>query len=231
MHSSTVHEIRNQLAVAVANIEAFIDGKLKATPDRLNAVLQALLEVDVLVDELRGVSATGGSPRLESVDVCHVLLNELIGIEAAAAAAGIELSVARCTAKHPECVSFVCDPGQVGQIIKNVLLNAVRYTPRGGVIAVDCHREPGVLAVAVSDRGPGVRPEERATIFEPGIRGSAASGLPGSGLGLTVVKRLVGAHGGSVIVDRGELGGARFSVRLPGTFTAPPDCASCAPLV
>jgi hypothetical protein len=56
---STIHEMRNQLAVAVGNVEAFIDGKFQATPDRLQAVLQALHEVDVLIDDLRPADGQG----------------------------------------------------------------------------------------------------------------------------------------------------------------------------
>jgi signal transduction histidine kinase len=211
---STIHEMRNQLAVAVANIEAFIDGKFKPTPDRLNCVLQALLEVDVLIDGLRSSGISEPTTLMQRVDVCDLVLQELISMEATAEAAGIELRIDPCATVH---AAFTCDPGQVSQIVKNVLLNALKYTPRGGVVAVDCHHEPGVMALAVSDDGPGVLPEERTSIFAPGVRGSASHAFAGSGMGLAVVARLVGAHGGTVTVDRSDLGGARFVVRLPGS--------------
>ncbi len=228
---STVHEIRNQLAVAVANIEAFIDGKMKATPDRLNSVLQALLEVDVLIDDLRPSAGAEPKTTLASVDICRLVLSELTAIEAAAAAAGIDVRFERCAATDPACAAFLCDSGQVRQVVKNLLLNAIKYTPQGGFIMVDCHREPGVMALAVGDDGPGVQPKERLSIFTPGVRGSAASERPGSGMGLAVVKRIVDAHGGSVSVDRSEMGGALFVIRLPGSRVpaAPGTCASCGP--
>jgi len=228
---STIHEIRNQLAVAVANIEAFIDGKYVPTPDRLNAVLRALLEVDILIDDLLPVPLPPSSTKMVQADVCAIVLSEIVAIEATATAAGIDLRADCCTSKHPDCEAFLCDPGQISQIVKNVLLNAINYTPRGGFVAVDCHRQPGVMALSVSDDGPGVLPEERATIFELGVRGSAAGEHAGSGTGLAVVKRIVDAHGGTVTVDRSDLGGARFIIRLPGTQVVELSCSRCAQTV
>lgn len=227
---STIHEIRNQLAVAVANIEAFIDGKFKVTPDRLNSVLQALMEVDVLINDLRPAVLAIPPTALLPVDVCGLILSELVAIEATAAAAGIDVRVERCATSHPACTTFMCDRGQVSQIVKNVLLNAVKYTPRGGHIVIDCHREPGVMALEISDDGPGVLPEERELIFATGTRGSAAGTSSGSGIGLAIVKRIVDTHGGSIDVDRSELGGARFVIRLPGSTLANDTCRTCAPL-
>lgn len=225
---STIHEIRNQLAVAVANIEAFIDRKFEPTPERLNAVLQALFEVDVLVNDLSSNAAlVMPASTMQTVDVCEVILSELISIEPSAAAAGIDVRVDRCTTKHPTCANFTCDSGQVRQIVKNVALNAIKYTPRGGVVWVDCHREPGVMSLTISDSGPGVLPEERESIFVTATRGSAGREKPGSGMGLAVVKRIVDAHGGTVEVDRSDLGGARFVIRLPGSPANGETCLHC----
>ena len=225
---STIHEMRNQLAVAVANVEAFIDGKIAPTQDRLDSVLRALMEVDVLIDDLLPNLPHDLPPVKRTVDVCALILSELTGIEAAANAAGIELHVDRCSQKHSDCAAFICDPGQISQLVKNVLLNAIKYTPRGGYMAVDCTHEPGVMSFSVSDDGPGVLPEERLRIFEPGVRVSAAAERPGTGAGLATVKRIVDAHGGTATVDRSEFGGARFVIRLPGDRATSADCALCA---
>src|ERR1700694_3366067 len=146
---SAIHEIRNQLAVAVANVEAFIDGKFVPTQDRLHAVLAALLEVDVLIDDLVPPHPSG------------ISASELMARKATAAAAGITLLVDRCHETHPACERFLCDPGQVRQLVTNVMLNALRHTPRGGVVDVDCHRGPGVMTLTISDDGPGVNLSER----------------------------------------------------------------------
>jgi signal transduction histidine kinase len=96
------------------------------------------------------------------------------------------------------------------------LLNAIKYSGRGGFVTLYCHREPGVLALEISDSGPGVPLAERQAIFGSGVRGSAAPSVPGSGVGLAVVQGIVEAHGGTVSVAEGGSGGAVFTIRLPG---------------
>jgi len=225
---STVHEMRNQLTVAVANIEAFIDGKLVPTRDRLAAVLQALNKLDTLMDDLRpSARREQAATNLRPVDVCALILSETIAMEATAEAAGITLDVDICTRRHLECSHFLCDAMQVSQVIKNVLLNAIKYTGRGGRVKLSCHREPGVVALEISDSGPGVPVAERQTIFESGVRGAAATGAAGSGVGLAVVRSILDAHGGTVAVTDSASGGARFVIRLPGDTNAAEACISC----
>jgi signal transduction histidine kinase len=214
---STIHEMRNQLTVSVANIEAFIDGKLPPTNERLRAVLNALRRLDVLMNELQPAAPlVQPAPHMKRVDLRALILRETIAIEATAQAAGVRLKVDRRALEHARCSAFVCDPDQVGQVLTNVLLNAIKYSGRGGVVTLYCHREPGVLALEISDSGPGVAPAERHTIFASGVRGSAAPWVPGSGVGLAVVQGIVEAHGGTVSVAESGSGGAVFTIRLPG---------------
>ena len=223
--SEVVHEIRNQLTVAIANVEAFIDGKLQPTPARLMGVVSALRAVDALID---GVPEMAVEAHAESiVNVCTLIERETSSMEATALARDITLSFDRCAQTHASCAFFRCDPGAVRQMLKNLLINAVRYTPRGGAIHVDCHREPGVLAFTVRDDGPGVRLEERDAIFARGARGSAAGASVGSGLGLAVVREIVERHGGDVHVDEALGGGAIFTVHLPGKAIAGHASGAC----
>jgi signal transduction histidine kinase len=225
---STVHEMRNQLAVAVANIEAIIDGKLAPTPERLGSVLAALGRLDVLMNDVPGErDAISAAPQMAAIDVCALIAGEKLAMEASAAAAGIALDADVCVTKHPNCAHFVCDSGQVSQVIKNLLLNAIKYTGPGGRVKIYCHRDPGALTLEISDSGPGVPVAERQAIFERGVRGSAAAAACGSGVGLAVVRDILDAHGGTVSVDDSAIGGARFVIRLPGNATAV-NCADCA---
>ncbi len=230
-----IHEMRNQLAVAVANIEAFLDGKLEPTPVRLRAVLQALCELDVLMNALpRSESDTGPIPmesRLEAINVCRLILSETTAIEAVAQERGVALNVDRCAHVDAGCAHFMGDAVRISQVLKNVLLNAIRYTPRGGVVDLDCHHEAGALVFTVTDEGPGIATDERAHIFERGFRGKAAASVPGSGIGLGLVKTFVEAHGGSIGVEPAESGGTTFILRFPGenAGASPANgCAECA---
>lgn len=223
---STIHEMRNQLAVAAANIEAFIDGKLEPTPDRLGAVLHALSKLDSLMNDLPLGAHRGHTTNLQPVDVCALIVDESIAMEAAAAAAGIALEVDICTHRHVECSRFLCDNVQVSQVIKNVMLNAIKYTGRGGCVKLYCHREVGMLSLEISDSGPGVAWSERQKIFERGVRGSAGASSTGAGVGLAVVRSILDAHGGTVTVADSAIGGARFIIRLPGNTDGSDACVS-----
>jgi two-component system, OmpR family, sensor histidine kinase BaeS len=216
---SVIHEIRNHLAVAIANVEAFRDGVLEPTPKRLGAVLQALGEVEVLLRAL----PSGGTALSEelhseprSIDVCDVITNELLAFEATAREHDIGFHVEQCPVHDQACAHFDCDPVRVAEIVNNVVSNAIRYTPRGGRIDVDCRRSTGALTLTVTDSGPGVRSGEIGQIFEDGFRGSAAGDTEGSGVGLSLVKRFVEDHGGTIQVENIADRGARFVVKLPG---------------
>ena len=232
---SVIHEMRNHLAVAVANVEGFIDGRIEPTRARLSAVLQALEEVDHLIEDLK-VAGGGATPsrgpmhsELRAIDVCRLIANEATAMEAAARERGVEFSIDRCAAVHPACEAFVGDPVRIAQVVTNVMSNAIRYTPPGGAVTVDCHRGPGELVFSVSDAGPGFTSFDATHMFEAGFRGSAARGTAGSGLGLALSKSFVEEHGGSIEVHGAKGKGAIFVVKLPGRREdgAPADCEHC----
>lgn len=219
-----VHEIRNHLAVAIANIEAFRDGVFEPTPQRLAAVLQALGEVDVL---LRDVSPTAEFHGLESVprliNVCDIITNEILALEASAAERGIVFRVSQCAEHTAECRNFLGDPTRVAEIVNNVVSNAIRYTPQGGEIDIDCRRSAEQLTLTVTDGGPGIAAADMSHIFESGYRGGLAELTGHNGFGLALVKTFVEAHGGAVTAENVPAGGARFTIRLPGSALAAPD--------
>jgi len=103
------------------------------------------------------------------------------------------------------------------QLMVNLVDNAIKYTPPGGVVTVATRHEPGWAIVEVADTGPGIRPEHRQRIFERFFRAdSARSRGGGAGLGLAISRWIAEAHGGEIHVESGPAGGTSFSVRLPG---------------
>jgi two-component system sensor histidine kinase BaeS len=214
---SVIHEIRNHLAVAVANVEAFRDGVLDPSPARLAAVLQALREMDVLLDDVPRDTVTAQlDVESRTIDVCDVITNEVLGLEALAKEHGIGFEILQCADHAPECRNFAGDPVRIGEIVNNIVSNAIRYTPGGGRIEVDCRPSGGSIVLNISDDGPGVSSEDIGRIFERGFRGSASRNTQGSGTGLALAKRFVEEHGGSIDVQNVGIQGARFTVRLPG---------------
>jgi signal transduction histidine kinase len=221
-----IHEIRNHLAVAVANIEAFRDGVLDLSPARVRAVLQALEEVDVLLDDLpRDYRIDRREARPRTIDVCQVIANEVLALEASAREAGVAFSVHLCDRPRGACSAFYGDPVQIAEAVNNIVSNAIRYTPAGACVEVDCRHEDASIALTVVDEGPGVRAEEMHRIFELGFRGSASASRPGSGFGLALSKRFVEAHGGTITVSN-AVRGARFVVRLPVTDAGRDGCCT-----
>ena len=217
--STVMHEIRNQLAVARATLEAFIDGKIAPTAERLHSLAQTLTQLQALLDDLRAAKPEAAlPPKPRRINVCVLLSAEFRSIEALAAGKRISLSITQCAHRAKACEEFFGDPVRIGQIVKNVLLNAVRYTPVGGAIAVDCSRAADELQVTISDTGPGISADDAGRIFETGYRGkgAAAADKHGEGYGLAVVRRLVEEQGG-VVTLASDLGhGAAFTIKLPG---------------
>jgi PAS domain S-box-containing protein len=105
--------------------------------------------------------------------------------------------------------------GLLRQAVYNLVQNAIEASPPGGIVQVKAWREDGCFSLAVTDQGPGVPPESRARIFDPFFSTKNRLSTGGMGLGLALVHRSVTGMGGTVHVEDGPTGGARFVVRLP----------------
>ncbi len=111
------------------------------------------------------------------------------------------------------------DPDLLGSALGNLLANAIRYSPDGATIDLSLSRQGSTLRIEVQDEGPGVAEADQARIFEPFFRGSVqpVDGLPGTGIGLSIVAETVAAHGGTVQLMPAAPGrrGAHFLIELP----------------
>ena len=107
------------------------------------------------------------------------------------------------------------DPHRLHQIATNLVANAVKYTPPGGAVTVTVDPAGGSVRLVVADTGPGIEPGELPHLYDRFWRGRAATGTPGSGVGLTVVAELVRAHGGRIEVTSTPAIGTAFTVWLP----------------
>jgi signal transduction histidine kinase len=109
------------------------------------------------------------------------------------------------------------DPQRIGQVVANLVANAVKFTPRGGSVSVDVASTPDGARIEVADTGVGIDPAEMPHIFERFYRGSRANEArgSGSGLGLAIVHSIVDMHGGTVVVESRVGSGSRFVVTLP----------------
>jgi signal transduction histidine kinase len=112
------------------------------------------------------------------------------------------------------------DAASLARAVQNLIANAIRHGAAGKWVAIRAIAEERSVAISVEDRGPGISPRDLPHLFEPFYRGRGADRVRGSGLGLTIVKQIASAHGGSVSVDKRREGGAIFTLRLPARATA-----------
>jgi signal transduction histidine kinase len=172
--------------------------------DRVRRLLETLLDVS---------AAEAGALALhrDVIDVRSLVERAEDLYREVAEERGITVSLAL----PPEPVLADVDAVRLGQVVSNLLDNALKYTPAGGRVTLALRREAREIALTVSDTGPGIPLEEREAVFRRLYRRDASRSQRGLGLGLSLVKAMVEAHAGTVRLDDAPGGGARFEVRLP----------------
>ena len=121
------------------------------------------------------------------------------------------------TLDQPAEVALDADAIRLGQAVNNLVDNALKYTPAGGQVTLSVRSRPDGAVLTVTDNGPGVPLAEREAVFRRLYRGDSSRSQRGLGLGLSLVKAIVEAHGGLIFLDDAPGGGARFTVRIPTT--------------
>jgi two-component system sensor histidine kinase KdpD len=113
-------------------------------------------------------------------------------------------------------LSVNADPDMIGLALRQLLGNAIKYSPPGSTIAISANQTHGIVTVRVSDQGPGIPENELESIFERFYRGSRGRDLvPGTGMGLSVARDIINAHQGRLWAENRSEGGAQFSFSLP----------------
>jgi two-component system OmpR family sensor kinase len=217
--ADAAHELRTPLAAlrlqvdlaarapdAAARNDAF--DELRAGVDRASHLVEQLLTMARLEPE-------APTRAFERVELAPLVKEAIVARAALAAERRLDLGLARDAA-----VAVRGDAATIAVLIANLLDNALRYTPAGGRIDVAVE-DAGGAVLTVTDTGPGIAPEERERVFERFHRGAAsaiAGTTTGSGLGLSIVRRIADAHGATVSLDdRPEGTGLRVRVRFPPT--------------
>lgn len=212
------HELRTPLASVKALVETLEDGAIDDQQVARHFLHQVSEEIDhltQLVRELLELSRieSGQVPLSRVVVAPEALIFPTVRrLEAQAERNGLRLTVAPLDGLPTVCA----DPERIGQVLLNLLHNAIKFTPPGGTIVVSAARQGDVLAVTVRDSGIGIDPDDLPRIFERFYKADKARSGGGTGLGLAIAKHLINAHGGTLIAENNGSGpGARFMFTLP----------------
>lgn len=212
--ADVAHEVRTPLTILRAMTEGLVDGVVDATPDTLGSVHDEVLRLSALVGDLETLAAADAARlalQLERVDLAEIASATIDAV--ASTAADRQITIRSELSAAP----VVADPRRVHQIVANLLVNAVRYTPKGGEVLVTSGRDEDRCFVEVADSGPGLTDDDLAHVFDRFYRGSASAATPGSGVGLAIAAALTTAHHGTLGAENRPDGGAQFTLSLGAT--------------
>ena len=215
--ADVAHELRTPLSNIQGYLEALKDGLLQPDADTLDTIHQQVVHLARLVEDLRLLAqAEGGALdlNLEPNSLENVLSRSVEAFRARADARDVEVSLQ----VSPGLPLVMLDRTRIAQVVGNLLENAVQHTPRGGAVRVSVEAAPaGMARVTVEDSGEGIPPEEIPLVFERFYRvdPSRSRATGGVGLGLTIAKKLVEAHGGAIYAESIQGQGSRFIFELP----------------
>jgi two-component system OmpR family sensor kinase len=207
------HELRSPVTTMLGELAFALRREREASAYResITEALASARRLRSLIEDLLALARIGSADfEPEPVLLCEVAQGVFQSSQTAAEATGVELQAA--------CDDAIVEghPGDLLRLVRNLVENAIRHSPRGGVVRVEAHPSTDGIRLLVSDEGPGVAPEVRERIFEPFFRSpSARADASGTGLGLAIARTIARAHGGDLWVDNaGQAPGARFVVSL-----------------
>ncbi len=205
LFADVTHELRTPLTVIQGNVEGILDGLYPADEKILKSILEETELLSRLVDDLRTLAlAESGALQLkrESTDLAALARETVTGFGSRAEAAGVRLETSLVESPPVEV-----DPLRVREVLSNLIFNALRYSPRGGSVQVGYDGRE----ISVTDEGPGIPPEDLPHVFERFYKSGDSGGM---GLGLSIAKALIEAHGGEIRAESQPGRGAKISFTL-----------------
>jgi len=215
---NAAHDLRTPLAVMKSEAEVALRRGNVTAEEARRLVTSSLEEVDrmaAMVEQVLDVARVGrqgpASPGV-LLDLAAAVRGLVSKAQARAAEGGVGLTV-----NASQEVPIRGDLGSIQRAVSNLLENSLAYTPRGGFIEVRVQRAHGQAVVQVDDTGIGISEADLPHVTEPFFRGDRARGVHsgGAGLGLTIVKSIMDAHGGVLRVARRQAAGTSMTLRFP----------------
>lgn len=216
MLADLAHEMRTPLATVDAHLEAVEDGIRPLDAETLGVIHRATRRLGLLAHDITAVSSAEEGPldlALRPVDADTVAAAAVQIVQDLYAAKGVRLLTELDARERPQI-----DPDRIGQVLGNVLDNALRHTPADGTVTLASRRVDRCIEYRVTDTGEGVPAQHLPHLFARFYRADSARNRDhgGSGIGLTIAKALVDAHGGAIAASSPGPGqGTTVTVRLP----------------
>ena len=205
------HELRTPLTIIQGRLEALIDGVYARDDAKLQELLDETRVVARLVEDLRTLAnADSGALALQKEPSDLVLLIHDASNSLASEAEGSDV-VLRID-ENGDLPLIVIDPLRIREVLINLLANAIRHTPAGGQVLIGASQRNDSIIVRVTDTGSGIAADDLPKIFDRFYKGA---GSKGSGLGLTIARNLVEAHGGEIHAESALGKGTTITVTLP----------------
>jgi two-component system sensor histidine kinase KdpD len=214
--ASISHDLRTPLAVLTGAASSLVEASGRLSDDARHELAQTIYEEAQHMSEL-----TGNVLDMARLETGAVQLNrqwqpldEVVGVVLGRLRKRLEGRQVRVDlSAAPPLVSL--DAVLIGQVLTNLIDNALKYTPAGSPIDIDATPVPDAVRICVGDRGPGLARGDEQRVFEKFYRATTEGGPGGVGLGLTICKAVVEAHGGRIWAENRPEGGARFCFDLP----------------
>ncbi len=209
--SDLSHELRTPLTVIRGEIEAVVDGVRDGGPAHMESLLDEVEVLERLIEDLRvlTLSEAGKLPlQTEQADPMKVVREVASSYRPKAAEAEVEILV-QAPAEVP---AVEMDPVRIRQALANLLVNSLRAMPNGGIVTIAVKVEVDRIVVGVTDTGTGIDPEQVEEVFGRFVKSEDS---PGSGLGLSIARGLVNAHGGQLEITSSGPDGTTVTMWLP----------------
>ena len=225
----TSHEVRTPLA----GILSFTEMLLDESPGKLTDVQRDFItEIErcgqyllTLVNDILDYAKVQAGQTKLATEI--VALNELVEqCIAMVQPKAVKQQIKLAMQIDPAAGEIVADPIRLKQIILNLVSNAVKYSPAGGLVRIQARLKDGQVLIGVRDTGRGMTPEQINHLFDPYFQATTGDQRIGTGLGLGIAKLLAELHGGGITVESAPGAGSLFTVRLPVRPTATNDPAS-----
>jgi len=207
--ANVAHELRTPISAVRGELEGMIDGLIPAEKENLQSLYDEIGRLRTILDGIEDLSQVEASTM--SLARREVELGPFLSAIAERYGSIFREKGVALGLKCDDDLKIYADPDRLSQVMVNLLTNALKATERGGSVNVEARSEGEGVSIAVSDTGTGIRAEVLPFIFERFYRGSEG----GLGIGLTIVKELVEAHGGSVKAESEPGRGSKFTVLLP----------------